>query len=83
MNRGRSFGSLSHVILLGLFSLVVLLAHALHPDHLPTRHAAWYLKAEPTFVDALAAVRRHLWEQLNVLDFSSIQSEAFRKARFT
>jgi hypothetical protein len=51
--------------LLGLFSLVVLMAHALHPDHLPTRQAAWYPKAEPTFVDALATVRRHLWEQRN------------------
>jgi hypothetical protein len=51
--------------LLGLFSLVVLMAHALHPDHLPTRHAAWYPKAEPTFVDALAAMRRYLWEQRN------------------
>jgi DDE superfamily endonuclease len=51
--------------LLGLFSLVVLMAHALHPDHLPTRQTAWYSKAEPTFVDALAAVRRHLWAQRN------------------
>lgn len=49
----------------GLFSLVVLMAHALHPDHLPTRQAAWYPKAEPTFVDALATVSRHLWAQLN------------------
>ncbi len=46
-------------------TLVVLMAHALHPDHLPTRQAAWYPKAEPTFVDALAAGRRHLWEQRN------------------
>jgi hypothetical protein len=51
--------------LLGLFSLVVLLAHALHPTELPTRRAAWYPKAEPTFVDALAAVRRHLWASRN------------------
>ena len=51
--------------LLGLFSLVVLMAHALHSDHLPTRQAAWYPKAEPTFADALAAVRRHLWGQWN------------------
>ena len=49
----------------GLFSLVVLMAHALHPDQLPTRQAAWYPKAEPTKVSALAAVRRHLWAQLN------------------
>ncbi len=47
--------------LLGLVSLVVLMAHALHPHSLPTRQTAWYSKAEPTFVDALAAVRRHLW----------------------
>ncbi|GAC1402043.1 MAG: hypothetical protein NVSMB65_19290 [Chloroflexota bacterium] len=46
--------------LAGLFSLVVLLAHALHPHHLPTRRAAWYPKTEATFADALAAVRRHL-----------------------
>jgi hypothetical protein len=51
--------------LLGLFSLVVLLAQALHPEHLPTRQTAWYSKAEPTFVDALAAVRRYLWAQRN------------------
>lgn len=47
--------------LLGLFSLVTLLAQGLHPSTLPTRQAAWYPKAEPTFADALAAVRRHLW----------------------
>ena len=45
----------------GLFSLVVLIAQALHPDHLPTRQVALYPKAEPTFVDALASVRRYLW----------------------
>jgi hypothetical protein len=47
--------------LLGLFSVVVLLAHAAHPDRLPTRQAAWYAKPEATFIDALAAVRRQLW----------------------
>ena len=41
------------------------MAHPLRPDHLPTRQAAWYPKAEPTFVDALASVHRHLWAQLN------------------
>jgi hypothetical protein len=46
--------------LLGLLSLVVLLAKALHPERLPTRQAAWYAKEEPTFADALAAVRTHL-----------------------
>jgi hypothetical protein len=47
--------------LLGLVSVIVLMAHATHPDRLPTRQAAWYPKPEPTFSDALAAVRRHLW----------------------
>jgi DDE superfamily endonuclease len=46
--------------LLGLFSLVVLLAQVLHPARLPTRQAAWYAKEEATFADALAAVRAHL-----------------------
>ncbi len=47
--------------LLGLFSLVALMAHALHGASLPTRQSAWYAKGEATFADALAAVRRHLW----------------------
>jgi hypothetical protein len=51
--------------LLGLFSVVIVLANHLHPTALSTRHAAWYTKAEPTFVDALAAVRRHFWAELN------------------
>jgi hypothetical protein len=50
---------------LGLFSVVVLLAQVLHPAHLPTRRAAWYAKPEATFIDALAAVRRHLWVSQN------------------
>jgi hypothetical protein len=47
--------------LLGLFSLVTLLAQALHGAALPTRQSAWYAKGEATFADTLAAVRRHLW----------------------
>jgi DDE superfamily endonuclease len=47
--------------LLGLFSLVTVLADALHGARLPTRQSAWYAKSEATFADALAAVRRHLW----------------------
>jgi hypothetical protein len=48
--------------LFGLFSLVTLFAHALQmqqPFSLP--QAAWYSKSLPTFIDALAAVRRSLW----------------------
>jgi DDE superfamily endonuclease len=48
--------------LFGLFSLVTLFAHYLQvqrPFSLPT--AAWYVKSQPTFGDALATVRRTLW----------------------
>lgn len=48
--------------LLGLFSLVALRAGALHArGALVPRSAGWYRKEEPTFSDALAAVRRSLW----------------------
>jgi hypothetical protein len=51
--------------LLGVFSLVVLMAKVLYPEKLPVRQAAWYPKAEATFSDALAAVRRDLWGYRN------------------
>lgn len=48
--------------LLGIFSLVTVLAHHLLEDQsFPVRQAAWYAKAVPTFSDTLAFVRRHLW----------------------
>jgi hypothetical protein len=48
--------------LLGLFSLVTLIAHTLLQGHAPpVRQAAWYAKPLPTFVDTLALVRRELW----------------------
>ena len=48
--------------LLGLFSWTTLAAHALQKRHPMTqRKAAWYDKPSPTFVDAIALVRRHLW----------------------
>ena len=48
--------------LLGLFSWTTLAAHALQKRHPMTqRRAAWYDKPSPTFVDAIALVRRHLW----------------------
>ncbi len=49
-------------VLLGLFSWITLAAHLLGEGRLSTpRSAAWYAKSEPTFVDAIALVRRHLW----------------------
>jgi DDE superfamily endonuclease len=48
--------------LLGLFSLVALLAHRLLGGAAcPTRTAAWYPKPAATFSDTLALVRRFLW----------------------
>jgi hypothetical protein len=53
--------------LLGLFSLVVLLAHRLTLDQpLPTRSAAWYLKHSATFSDVIAFVRRYLWQHVKL-----------------
>jgi len=51
--------------LLGLFALVTLLAHQhVQRGRLPIRQAAWYTKAQPTFSDALAVVREHLWRHV-------------------
>jgi hypothetical protein len=50
--------------LLGLFSLVTLLAHAQLPAIAPIRRSAWYCKPLPTFADALALVRRQLWTEV-------------------
>ncbi len=48
--------------LLGLFSLVTLLAHERMTDHATAvRQAAWYRNERPTFANALALVRRELW----------------------
>ena len=48
--------------LLGLFSLVALLAIRLSPRaRLVVSAAAWYRKQQPTFADTLAAVRRAIW----------------------
>lgn len=51
--------------LFGIFSLIVILAKTLHPQTLPIRQTAWYTKDEATFSDALATVRRHLWDATN------------------
>ena len=49
-------------VLLGLFSLVTLLALQLsHDGQIPVPVTAWYHKAEPTFSDCLGLVRHHLW----------------------
>jgi len=51
--------------LLGLFSLVLLLAYQLSPTRPPIRQTAWYAKTAPTFADLLGLVRRQLWAEVN------------------
>jgi hypothetical protein len=49
-------------VLLGLFSLVTLLALRLCPEgRIPREPTAWYHKAEPTFADCITLVRRQIW----------------------
>ena len=49
-------------LLLGLFSWVTLAAGLLRRERpVALRSCAWYTKCEPTFIDAIALVRRHLW----------------------
>jgi len=54
--------------LLGLFSLVTLLATRLSPGaRLAAAATAWYRKPRPTFSDTLAAVRRQFWCERGLL----------------
>jgi len=57
--------------LLGLFSLVVLMAHRLYPTKLPIQQSEWYRKEEATFRDVLGAVRVHLWSAMNYIHSAS------------
>ena len=41
------------------------MAKVCHGDQLPVRQLTWYTKAEATFSDVLAAVRRDLWYSPN------------------
>jgi hypothetical protein len=64
--------------LLGLFSVVTLIAH--QEVATPTRQAAWYRKGHPTFADALALARRQLWGQ-NVFCMSDSTIETVKVPR--
>jgi hypothetical protein len=64
--------------LLGLFSVVTLLAHSLSThQRVSPRRAAWYTKSTPTFADALALVRSRVWRHthfsLSQKDYDLIQ----------
>jgi hypothetical protein len=54
--------------LLGLFSLVTLLATRLSRQaRLQISTSAWYQKRHPTFADTLAAVRRQIWAEQGLI----------------
>ena len=53
-------------LLLALFAVVTLLAHRLREKQLcQIRQAAWYRKTKPTFSDALAWVRKYIWQRFS------------------
>ena len=59
--------------LLSLFSIITIIAHFLiEKGASSVRSTAWYTKAHPTFSDAIALVRRHLWDHMH---FSTSQQE--------
>lgn len=52
-------------LLLGLFSWVTMVANLLHQERPSApRTDPWYAKTEPTFIDAIALVRRQLWSSV-------------------
>jgi hypothetical protein len=53
-------------VLLGLFSLITLIADRLdRQGKLQISTASWYEKKQPTFSDAIASVRQLLWQEIN------------------
>ncbi len=51
--------------LFGIFSIVVLMVHALYPDEqIPLPQAAWHPKTHATFHDILALLRWRLWDHI-------------------
>jgi hypothetical protein len=52
--------------LLSLYAIVTLTAHQLlQQGALIVRTTAWYAKVHPTFSDAMALVRQHLWAHMH------------------
>ena len=70
-------------VLLGLFSWVTLLAQQFHQEgiNISGRHSAWYPKVRPTFADALALVRYHLWQQRETFLMSQTDTDMIKIPR--
>jgi hypothetical protein len=68
-------------VLLGLFSVVALMANRLLKSQpMPVRTAAWYPKKLPTFADAMALARRCLWSRCH-FSTSSQRSDVLKVPR--
>jgi hypothetical protein len=67
--------------LLSLYTVITLTAHLLiEQGETWVRSTAWYGKTRPTFSDAIAWVRRHLWEHIH---FSTSQQQYLRQNALT
>jgi hypothetical protein len=70
-------------VVLGLFSLVTLMAHRLQqraPGSLRPRASAWYPKGKVSFSDALGYVREHLWKNCFCMSAQKSDSQKFRQS---
>ena len=69
--------------LFGLFSVVTLAADVLIEQRgaMAPRTAAWYDKTSPSFADAIALVRRHLWVQQGTFMPSEREHESIKVPR--
>jgi len=72
--------------LLSLYSIITLTAHLLiEKGATCVRNTAWYRKTRPTFSDAIALVRRQLWDHIHFstslqeTDMIQIPSELFER----
>jgi hypothetical protein len=70
-------------VLLGLFSWVTLVVMYFHRSgtSIPIRQSRWYVKDRPTFGDALAVVRWHLWQQRETFRMSSQDDDLVKVPR--
>jgi hypothetical protein len=66
--------------LLSLYSIITLTAHRLSEQGATcARSTAWYRKTHPTFSDALAWVRRHIWEEQSHFSMSHQETDMLER----
>ena len=80
---GRNEPSPEPPALFGLFSVVTLAADILigQQGGMAPRAPAWYDKTSPSFADAIALVRRHLWVQQGTFMPSEREHESIKVPR--